>query len=146
MSQRSGPFWDAVAGRRPVPPAAATLGWEFVDADTDAGTIEVAFTAPPAFADAVGNVLGGFVAAMLYDTMGPALIATLERGRFLSTLDLTSTFLVPARPGRFTGFGRVLRRRGDIAFLDGALSGPDGVLVATGTATAQVVTLGAPGS
>ena len=33
MQGRSGPLWDGVEGRAPVPPAAATLGFEFVDAD-----------------------------------------------------------------------------------------------------------------
>jgi acyl-coenzyme A thioesterase PaaI-like protein len=53
-----------------VPPAAATLGFEFVDADVEAGTIELAFTAREAFTNPSGNVLGGFVAAMLYDPAG----------------------------------------------------------------------------
>jgi hypothetical protein len=45
MTQRSGPFWDSVTGRPPLPPAAATLGLQFIDADVDAGTIELAFEA-----------------------------------------------------------------------------------------------------
>lgn len=45
FEERHGPFWDGVAGRAPVPPAAATLGFEFVNADPDAGWIEDAFTA-----------------------------------------------------------------------------------------------------
>ena len=40
MRGRSGPFWDGVEGRAPMPRAAATLGLEFVDIDADAGTIE----------------------------------------------------------------------------------------------------------
>jgi hypothetical protein len=32
MQERTGPFWDGVEGRAPIPPAAATLGFEFVDA------------------------------------------------------------------------------------------------------------------
>ena len=38
-SVRSGPFWDAVEGRAPLPRAAATLGLEFVAADVENGTI-----------------------------------------------------------------------------------------------------------
>jgi hypothetical protein len=45
MIQRSGPFWDSVEGRAPLPRAAATLGLEFVAVDVDAGTIDLAFTA-----------------------------------------------------------------------------------------------------
>ena len=78
MQGRSGPFWDGVEGRAPIPPAAATLGFEFIDADVEAGTIEVAFAATEAFTNPAGNVLGAFLAAMLFDTVGPALLATLE--------------------------------------------------------------------
>ena len=31
MNKRSGPFWDAVEGRAPMPRAAATPGLEFID-------------------------------------------------------------------------------------------------------------------
>jgi hypothetical protein len=46
---REGPFWEAVEGRAPFPPAAVTLGWELVAIDPEEGTIEVAFTAGGAF-------------------------------------------------------------------------------------------------
>jgi hypothetical protein len=58
MAGRSGPFWDGVEGRAPVPPAAATLGFELLDADVEAGTIEVAFAGVEAFTNPAGNVLG----------------------------------------------------------------------------------------
>src|SRR5262249_22688667 len=60
-SARSGPFWDSVEGRAPVPHAARTLGFEFIDADITRGTIEIAFTATEAFTNPAGNVLGAFL-------------------------------------------------------------------------------------
>ena len=33
MTTRSGPFWDGVEGRAPMPRAAATLGFELIAAD-----------------------------------------------------------------------------------------------------------------
>jgi acyl-coenzyme A thioesterase PaaI-like protein len=41
-------------------------------------------------------VLEGFLAAMLHETLGPALIATLEPDRFITTLDLQASFVRPA--------------------------------------------------
>jgi uncharacterized protein (TIGR00369 family) len=140
ITERTGPFWDGVAGRAPVPPAAATLGFEFVAADPEAGEIEVAFRATDDFTNPMGEVLGGFLAAMLYDTVGPALLATLEPAQFQSTLDLSTSFLRPARPGRLVGRGRVVHRAGELAFLDGTLADDAGV-VATATATARVIPL-----
>jgi uncharacterized protein (TIGR00369 family) len=141
MSGRSGPFWDGVEGRAPIPPAAATLGFEFIDADVEAGTIEVAFGATEAFTNPAGNVLGAFVAAMLYDTVGPALLATLEPDQFQSTRQLNVIFLRAVRPGRVTGRGRIVHRDGDLAFLEASLIDSGGAIIATATATAQVISL-----
>jgi uncharacterized protein (TIGR00369 family) len=141
MQERSGPFWDGVQGRAPIPPAAATLGFEFIDADVEAGTIEVAFRAGKEFTNPAGNVLGGFVAAMLYDTVGPALLATLEPDRFQSTLQLQVSFLRPVRPGRVVGNGRVVHRDGDLVFLEASLLDADAAVIATATATARVIAL-----
>jgi uncharacterized protein (TIGR00369 family) len=141
IEERPGQFWDGVTGRGPMPPAAATLGFEFVDADPDAGWIEVAFTATDAFVNPMGEVLGGFLAAMVFDTVGPALLATLGPDEFQSTLELKTSFLRPTGPGRLVGRGRVVHRDGDLAFLDATLADVAGT-VATGTATARVTTLG----
>ena len=147
MTSRSGPFWDGVTGRAPVPPAAATLGFEFIDANTGRGTIELAFTATEAFTNPAGNVLGAFLAAMLYDTAGPALLATLEPGQFQSTLELKASFMRPVRPGRIRAHGRVIGRRGDIAYIEAELSDSGSALIATASATARVIPLReAPGA
>jgi uncharacterized protein (TIGR00369 family) len=141
MTSRTGPFWDGVEGRAPIPPAAATLGFEFIDADPGNGTIEVAFTATEDFVNPLGNVLGAFLAAMLYDTVGPALLATLEPDRFQSTTELKVDFLRPVRPGRIVGKGRVVHRDGDVASLEGVLTDPQGAVIATASATARVIPL-----
>ena len=141
MQGRSGPFWDGVEGRAPIPPAAATLGFELIGADVEAATIEVAFTATEAFTNPTGNVLGAFQAAMLFDTVGPALLATLAPDQFQSTTQLNVSFLRPVRPGRLVGKGRVVHRDGDLAFLEASLLDGDAAVIATATATARVIPL-----
>jgi uncharacterized protein (TIGR00369 family) len=121
-----------------MPPAAEVLGWELVAIDPDAGTIEVAFTATEQLLNPVGVIQGGFLAAMLDDTMGPALVATLGPGLFAPTADLHVQFLRPARPGRLTGRGRVVRRGQDMAFLAGELVDESGQIVAAARATALI--------
>jgi uncharacterized protein (TIGR00369 family) len=136
--ERNGPFWDAAEGRAPLPPAAATLGWQLVSVSPEDGTIEVAFTAAEAFLNPAGFIQGGFLAAMLDDTLGPALVAGLAPGDFAPTTDLHVQFLRPARPGRLLGRGRVVRRGRDIAFLAGELLDDEGAIVAAATATVQI--------
>jgi uncharacterized protein (TIGR00369 family) len=144
MSSRAGPFWDALEGRAPMPPAAATLGWELIEVNVERGTLEVAFEATDAFTNPMGNVQGGFLAAMLDDTLGPALVATLDPGQFAPTLELKVNFLRPTRPGRLIGRGRVVHRGGTIAFLEGSLADSEGATVATATATARIVMIDGP--
>ncbi|MGH9259666.1 MAG: PaaI family thioesterase [Acidimicrobiales bacterium] len=135
---RQGPFWDVLEGRAKPPSAAVLLGWELVEVHPEAGTIEVSFTATDQFLNPVGAIQGGFLAAMLDDTMGPALVATLGPGEFAPTTDLHVQFLRPARPGRLVGRGRVVRRGKDVGFLGGELLDETGAIVAVATATAQI--------
>ncbi len=141
MVDRSGPFWDSVEGRAPLPRAAATLGMQLLDVDVDAGTITLAFEAIEDFTNPTGNVLGGFVAAMLYDTVGPALLATVAEDQFQSTLQFNVNFLRPVRPGRVVGRGRVVHRDGELARIEATLSDPNETVIATATATARVIPL-----
>jgi uncharacterized protein (TIGR00369 family) len=135
---RQGPFWDVMEGRAEPPPAAEMLGWKLVEVDPDQGTIEVAFTATDQFLNPAGTVQGGFLAAMLDDTLGPALVATLGGGEWAPTTDLHVQFLRPVGPGELRGHGRIVRRGKDVAFLAGELRNGDGELVATATATAAI--------
>lgn len=139
--QRQGVFWDVQAGRVPPPAAAVTLGWELIEVDPDAGTIEVAFTAGEQFLNPAGVVQGGFLAAMLDDTLGPALVATLPEGQFAPTLDLHVQYLRPALLGRLVGRGRIVQRGSEVCFLAGELLDSRGRPVAVATATARIKSL-----
>ena len=134
-----GSFWDAVAGRAPAPPGTALLGWRVRDINPDAGTITVEFDARPDFCNPTGAIQGGYLAAMLDDTMGPCLYATLEPGHFAPTVELKVNYIRPARPGQLVGEGRVVHKGRFLAFLAGELKTADGQLVATATATARIV-------
>ena len=134
---REGPFWDVIEGRHEPPPAAVLLGWKLEAVDPDAGTIELSFTAREEFLNPAGQVQGGFLAAMLDDTLGPALVATLADGEWAPTISLNVQFVRPAKPGRLRALGRVVRRGRDIAFLAGELLDGEEV-VATATASAII--------
>jgi uncharacterized protein (TIGR00369 family) len=134
-----GSFWDAVAGRSPGPPGTVLLGWKVREIDPDAGTITVEFEAKPDFCNPTGAIQGGYLAAMLDDTMGPCLYATLEPGHFAPTVELKVNYIRPARPGPLLGRGRVVHRGRSLAFLAAELTTLDGQLVATASSTARIV-------
>jgi uncharacterized protein (TIGR00369 family) len=136
--RRQGFFWDVMLGRKPAPPAAALLGFQLLAVDETQGTIKVRFTAKPEFTNPIGAIQGGFLAAMLDDTLGPALTATLEPNQFAPTLELKVNFIAAAKPGTLIGEGRVVARGGTVAFLAGELRTEEGALIATATATARI--------
>ncbi|MFC0242465.1 PaaI family thioesterase [Rhodopseudomonas telluris] len=138
---RDSVFWKIADGRMPPPPCARTLGMTFGRVDP-AGCIEVTFEATPAFLNLAGHVQGGFLAAMLDDTMGPALVATLDAGEFAPTVNLAVQFHRPAKVGSLKGIGRVLLRGREVCQLSGELL-QDERVVATGIATAVIRRIGA---
>ena len=83
-------------------------------------------------------IQGGFLAAMLDDTLGPALVATLDPDQSAPTTDLHVQFLRPAAPGRLTGHGRIVRRGRDVGFMSGELRDASGEVIATAMATAHI--------
>lgn len=130
-------FWKIMRNELPPPMAAETLGIVFKNIDAEAGTIEVEFQGKAEFTNPAGNIQGGFLSAMLDDTMGPALAATLSAGEFAPTLNLNVSFQRAATIGTLVGRGRVLRKGRDVCFLAAELW-QAGQVVATATATAII--------
>jgi acyl-coenzyme A thioesterase PaaI-like protein len=121
MRGRSGPFWDGVEGRAPVPRAAATLGLEFIDADVEAGTIEVAFAATEAFTNPSGDALGRSWRRCSTTRLARRRWRRWEPDQFQSTLQPNVSFLRPVRPGRVISRGRVVHRDGTWCTWSGTL-------------------------
>jgi uncharacterized protein (TIGR00369 family) len=123
----------------PVPSSARLLGWEVKAVDIEAQTIETGFVADDRFLNPAGTVQGGFLAAMLDDTQGPALFSATSGAVYAPTIDFHVVCLKPARPGRFTGKGRVVSLGKTIAVTEAELFDEGGLLVARGTFTGRVM-------
>ena len=123
----------------PKPPCAQTLGWELIAADESRGIVRIAFEGSAAFCNPAGNIQGGFLAAMLDDTLGPTVLVKSRGTHYCATIDLNVSFLAPARPGRLIGIGRVTQIGKTIAFLEGELRDGSETIIARATASARVV-------
>jgi uncharacterized protein (TIGR00369 family) len=123
----------------PKPPCAELLGWELLSADGATGEVRIGFEGRPEFRNPGGAIQGGLVAAMLDDTLGPAVLVKTGGTHYCATIDLRVSFLAPAMPGRFVGEGRIVKIGKTIAFLEGRLLDAAGEVVATATASARVV-------
>jgi uncharacterized protein (TIGR00369 family) len=96
----------------------------------------VAFTPRPEFANPAGSVQGGFVCAMLDDTM--SFTASLSR-RFevmVPTLQTSVTYLRPTPMARVIARGEVLRFGTASVAMQGTLRDAGGQVLAVATATA----------
>ena len=125
----------------PAVPASQHLGWRCLEIDSERGTIATQFEARSEFVNPGGMVQGGFLAAMLDNTISAAIHATLEPNQYPVTLEINVSFIHPAKPGPLIGHGRVIHVGRSIGFLAGELRTPDDVLIATATATARIVEL-----
>jgi uncharacterized protein (TIGR00369 family) len=123
----------------PTPPCAKLLGWHVLDARPKEGWIRIGFLAKPEFANPAGFIQGGFLAAMLDDTMGPAVFAHTEGALYTASIDMTVSFLSPAKPGPLFGEGRVVQLGKSVGFIEAVLMDAAGTVVARATSSARLV-------
>jgi uncharacterized protein (TIGR00369 family) len=125
--------------RFPKPPCAEHLGWTLLGADAESGWIKIGFTARPEFRNPAGFVQGGFLAATLDDTMGPAVLMKSGGRVYTATIDLRVSYIALAKIGSFVGEARVVQIGRTIAFVEAKLMDAEGTLVATATTSARVI-------
>ena len=135
ISDTSGTALDGL----PRPPCAELLGWHVLAADIEAGTIRIGFEGRREFLNPAGFIQGGFLAAMLDDTMGPAVFAMTRGELYTATIDMHVSYLAPARPGAYVGEGRVVQLGKTVAFIEASLTDAAGTMVARATSAARLV-------
>lgn len=123
----------------PRPPCAKLLGWNVVDARPAEGWIRIAFDPKPEFLNPAGFIQGGFVAAMLDDTMGPAVFAHTNGLLYTATIDMSVSFLSPARLGRLYGEGQVIQLGKTVGFVEARLTDAEGTWLARASASVRLV-------
>ena len=120
-------------------PVATLLGADPLACDPAAGRITIAFEARPDFCNLLGTVQGGMLAAMLDMVMSFAVLCTVGPGHVVPTIDMTTHFLSPAKPGRIVGEGAVVKKGRSISFMEGRLRDRDGRLLTTATGSGQLM-------
>ncbi|MGY2491748.1 PaaI family thioesterase [Cupriavidus sp. CP313] len=131
-------FTRMQSGEVPPPPICALLGGSIGAVDLQAGTLESAYFATPAFLNPARQVQGGMLGAMLDDVTAMLVTATLGEEEFCATLNLNISFLRPARAGDLLGRARLERRGRNVCHVAAELL-QDGRAVATATATCMLV-------
>jgi uncharacterized protein (TIGR00369 family) len=139
MEQSRNGFSRFADGELQMPPCAATLGAEIIEVANGEST--AAFLATEQFSNPGGVVQGGFLAAMLDDTMGLATVSALPEGQFSTTIEMRVSFVRAARAGRLIGHGRVVHAGRSVVFTEASLTTESGELIATASSSLRVVRL-----
>lgn len=108
-----------------APNGALLLGLDILEADAAKGWVRIAFEAKADFCNASGTIQGGFLATMLDDSMGPAILIHTKAELLPSTIDLHVSYLPPARPGRLFGESRVTQLGKTVGFAQAHLPGAE---------------------
>jgi len=129
----------------PAAPAAAKhLGFEFQDADTARGWIKIKFNPKPEFLNPAGVIQGGFLMAMLDDTMGPAVLVK-SGGKYMSSsIDLHAHYLRPVRLGPVFCEAEVTQLGRSVAYLESKLFDERGRLCVRATSSAMLMKFPTP--
>jgi uncharacterized protein (TIGR00369 family) len=120
-------------------PCAELLGRRLLGHDEDRGWIKFGFDAKTDFTNPAGRVQGGFLAAMLDDTMGPVVLLKSGGALYPSSIDMNVSFLSAAKPGPLVCESEVLRLGKTVGFVEGRLMDSDGRLIARATSSVILV-------
>lgn len=120
-------------------PIATLLGADPLACDPVAGRITIAFEARPEFCNLLGTVQGGMLAAMLDLVMSFSVLCTMGPGYVVPTIDMTTHFLSPAKPGRVVGEGATVKKGRTVTFMEGRLVDAQGKLLTTGAASGTLM-------
>ena len=120
-------------------PCSILLGRRLLGHDKDRGWIKFGFDGTPEFLNPAGRVQGGFLTAMLDETMGPVVLLKSDGALYPSSIDMNVSFLGAAKPGPLVCEGEVLRLGKTVGFVEGRLMDNDGRLIARATSSVMLV-------
>jgi uncharacterized protein (TIGR00369 family) len=121
------------------PKSSLMLGFEMVALSQTEQWVEIAFIGKPEFTNPMGQIQGGFLSAMLDEALSIAGQVASGMTHVMSTLEMKTSYLRPALPGRLVARGHVQRLGRTVIFLEGELRDAEGKVCATATATALPV-------
>ncbi len=134
-------FWQNVADKQPWCRFEQELNCQFVDFDAELAALTLQFDVDERFTNPVGGLHGGIISALLDNSCGAVVAAHLNSGQFAPTLELKTSFIAAAQPGRFTTRTKLLKRTAHIAFTESQLFDEKGKLIATASSTLYIKTL-----
>jgi uncharacterized protein (TIGR00369 family) len=129
-------FWltDPLA----LTPSSAFLGCRPVEADPGRGFARNAFPLRPELLNPLGALQGGFIAAMLDDTVSIGALITIGGDYVVPTLEMKISFFKPVMGREAFAEGGLVKRGKTIVFMEGQMVDEAGDLCARISSTAML--------
>ena len=124
-----------------APPSAKFLGMDLVEMDVEKGYVKVSFDPKPELLNFNGVIQGGFLAAMMDDTMGFNVFIHMGMKVGMASIDLHTHFMRPVPMGKIIVEAHVTRAGKTVVFMESKLFDCEGRLAARSTTSARLLPL-----
>ena len=121
-----------------------SLGFELISLDMKKMETRVRFEGRSVFTNPAGYIQGGYLSAMLDDTIGMLATVKVAARAFPSTIDLHTTFLRPVRVGAIEVAARIRNIGRQVIFAEADLYDSRGKEAARATASLAINPMKAP--
>ena len=118
------------------PPCTETLAMRITSVNQEAMEITAEFEASKSFTNPTGAVQGGFITAMLDETISTCIIIASNVTKSAPTLEMKTSFLGRLMPGKAVVKAKILKFGNSACFSEAFCYDSEHRLVATATATA----------
>ncbi len=118
------------------PPCTDTLGMQLTAVNQESMEVTAEFVASESFTNPTGAIQGGFITAMLDETISTNIIIASNVTMSAPTLEMKTSFLGRLMPGSAVVKAKILKFGKSACFSEASCYNSDGRLVASATATA----------
>jgi len=122
-----------------APPSAKFLGMDLVEMDIKNGYVKVSFDPKPELLNFNGVIQGGFLAAMMDDTMGFNVFVHMGMKVGMASIDLHTHFMRPVSMGKVFVEAQVTKVGKTVVFMESKLFDSEGRLAARSTTSARLL-------
>lgn len=136
MTQHAAPLPEYIAGVRP--PSAAWMGMDVVEYWPDEMRVRVCFSPTKDMCNFGGTVQGGFLAAMMDDSMGSLAFHALGAKMAPASIDLSTHFMAAVPLKRIEVEAKIIRAGKAVVFAEARLYREDGELSAQATSSMKL--------
>ncbi|MEH6634317.1 MAG: PaaI family thioesterase [Halioglobus sp.] len=121
-----------------TPKFIAMLGGKMIALDTAQQSCTFEFNISTDFCHSIDVVQGGFITAMLDAAMSHAVFSHIANVTGVSSLEIKTSYLEPARAGHLRAVGSIVKSGYKIAFMEAQLYNDQDLLLATTSSVAKL--------